>query len=627
MSTNPFRRGPGCRCSDVRLVAIVTCGALVSLVGLGSTGQSAIAAAPVLPTVSSVAAEVSNPGLNDVQIAWGDYGSWAAGQVLTPGGVAAEVVPPTMPVAATGGGTWPVSYRVMVCSATCPQPPPLTDAPGVYSAYVLGPWWRPTPSPTISNAGPTITSAATTLGQGVTLHVDNSAHLDAAEVIVHRDGAYVGVIAANATSFTDTVTSSGFPPPFDTNRTQTYTLAACYSDCLTPMAQVSLGPPATAPNPDPVPDAVTNLAITSVGHETVNVSWTPPANVSSIVRDYIVMAHTADGSVLGVSSGVQIVCATCTVASLTGLPDGVPISVQVAADTDKNGVAAATAFVTPGPLVHPGPPTGTSVVAGNGEAIITWVAPNTAVDQYVVVAFDGRTYVGFRAPTCATCTTISYPGLHNGHNYAFAIFAHNAMGYSIPASTNTVTPGETPTALVAHAGLTTVDLSWTPPGGAPVDRYVVLAYDGTLFAGFQAPGCGACTTLTYPGLTTGHTYTFAVFPHTASGFGAAAASPAVTTGPSLPTNQSGQVGSLAATVSGNRATITWTAPPNAAIDGYTITLADNRSSTTIQPSCGARCTSYTAIGLYPADQYVVIVAPRNSTSASQASAITINTPA
>ena len=617
----------------MKLFAIVSCGALVSLVGLGPRAQAAMAASsPVLPTVSSVAADVSNPGLSDVQIAWGDYGSWAAGQVLTPGGLAADVVPPSTPVAASGdGGAWPASYRVMACGASCPQPPPLADGPGVYSGYVLGPWWRPAPSATISNPGPTITSATTILGQGVTLHVDNSVHLDAAEVIVTRDGGYVGTMAANATSFVDPVSSSGFPSSFDNNNTQTYALAACYSDCLTPMAQVSQGPATTAPNPDPVPDAVTNLAVTSLGHAAVHVTWTPPANVASIIRDYIVTVHKADGSILGVRNAVQIVCATCTAASLTGLPDGIPVSVQVAADTDKNGVPAATPFVTPGPLVHPGPPSGTTVVTGDGEATVAWVGPNAAVDRYVVVAFDGKTYVGFRTPTCATCTTITYPGLHNGHTYAFAIFAHNATGYSVPASTGTATPGETPTVVTAHAGATTVDLSWTPVAGATVDRFAVLAYDGTRFAGFQATPCGTCTTLTYTGLTTGHLYTFAVFPHTSAGYGAAAASPAVTTGPPLPTNQSGQVGNLAATMSGNRATISWTAPPNAAIDGYTITLVgngpDDRSPTTIQPPCGARCTSYTATGLYPGNQYIVIVAPLNTTSASQASAITINIPA
>lgn len=184
-------------------------------------------------------------------------------------------------------------------------------------------------------------------------------------------------------------------------------------------------------------------------------------------------------------------------------------------------------------LAPPGSPPNVTATGDNEAAYVSWSQPATAggagVDGYKVVALPSRATV---VAPCGECTTVYFTGLTNGNSYSFAVYAHNAHGYSlVPAMSAGVrpeaSPEPAPTApqyVSATSNGLSATISWTPPsstGGAPMDRYMIQAYDDTLSVpGAQFPyyagaiyACGACTTATFAGLTNGDTYHFAVYAH------------------------------------------------------------------------------------------------------------------
>jgi hypothetical protein len=81
-----------------------------------------------------------------------------------------------------------------------------------------------------------------------------------------------------------------------------------------------------------------------------------------------------------------------------------------------------------------------------GAAALSWLAPasdgGAAIDGYLVQAFDvttsGVQFAGQQTTTCGPCTTSTYGGLIPSHSYVFNIYAHNIVGYSPVAASNTV---------------------------------------------------------------------------------------------------------------------------------------------------------------------------------------------
>ncbi|MCZ7526403.1 MAG: S8 family serine peptidase [Acidimicrobiia bacterium] len=90
----------------------------------------------------------------------------------------------------------------------------------------------------------------------------------------------------------------------------------------------------------------------------------------------------------------------------------------------------------------PGPPTGVSASAGDGQATVSWTAPSsdggTPITRYAVTASPG----GNRVETGGGTTTAVVTGLANGTAYTFTVTAGNALGEG-PASapSSPVTPG------------------------------------------------------------------------------------------------------------------------------------------------------------------------------------------
>jgi len=192
----------------------------------------------------------------------------------------------------------------------------------------------------------------------------------------------------------------------------------------------------------------------------------------------------------------------------------------------------------------PGAPLNVTATADDEAAYVSWSAPSSdggaAIDAYKVVA--GATGATVLAP-CAQCTTVYFSGLTNGASYSFAVYAHNAVGWSLlPGVSRSVTPQAplepapgAPRDVRATASGMTATISWGTPasaGGAPIDRYLIVAYDDNLsmpgatypyYAG-SAYACGTCTSATFGGLTSGNQYHFYVFAHNRYSYSPGAAS-------------------------------------------------------------------------------------------------------
>ena len=133
---------------------------------------------------------------------------------------------------------------------------------------------------------------------------------------------------------------------------------------------------------------------------------------------------------------------------------------------------------------------------GNGTITLTWHAPTSSggatIDKYAVqVSLTGTTGWGtLGSPATTSYTATSMP---NGTKLFFRIVAHNAAGYGKSSSVVNVVPRTVPGALVDCSatqpygpGTTTMWVAWSYPmsnGGAPIDYFVVEAWDSAGYAG------------------------------------------------------------------------------------------------------------------------------------------------
>ena len=156
----------------------------------------------------------------------------------------------------------------------------------------------------------------------------------------------------------------------------------------------------------------------------------------------------------------------------------------------------------------PGPPTGVSAVAGNGQAVVAFTPPTSAggtpITSYTVTAFPGA------IQAAGTQSPITVGGLTNGTSYTFTVTATNAAGTgAASAPSAAVTPATVPGApmlvnATAGVGQAIVDFNPPPNGGAAITLYTVVASPGGITA------TGSARPVTVTGLTNGTAYSFTV---------------------------------------------------------------------------------------------------------------------
>jgi len=269
--------------------------------------------------------------------------------------------------------------------------------------------------------------------------------------------------------------------------------------------------------------------------------------------------------------------------------------------TNANGdspESAASPAVTP--ARQPGPPTGATATAGDGQASVSFTAPasngGSAITSYTVTSAPG----GLTA-TCPGSPCV-VTGLTNGTSYTFTVHATNGIGDSPESATSAaVTPTGAPvapTSVTVTPADESVKVSFPVPGdaGSTITGYQVSTDGGLTWATLNAATAGGVVRGTVTGLVNGVTYSIEVRAVNANGVGGASAAQPVTpaTLPDAPTGVSAVRGDASAQVS-------FTAPISdggSAITSYTVTSAPGGLTATCPASpCQitglANGTSYT----------------------------------
>ncbi len=155
-----------------------------------------------------------------------------------------------------------------------------------------------------------------------------------------------------------------------------------------------------------------------------------------------------------------------------------------------DGAASAVATATPMvPVDAPGPVTGLTATAGDGQVMLSWTGPTTggAVDSYEYSMNGGVSWMPITDSDAET-TEHTVMDLTNGQDYSFIVRAVNSAGNSASneiSSTPMMTPAPAaPASISATAGDGQVTLTWAVVEGA--DSYEYSKDGGTAWAAIPA---------------------------------------------------------------------------------------------------------------------------------------------
>jgi hypothetical protein len=268
--------------------------------------------------------------------------------------------------------------------------------------------------------------------------------------------------------------------------------------------------------------------VASAGSDGVTVTWTPPADDSTVTH-YEVITNGWQGEL---PPPVVTYSPTTNSAVVANLINGNTYNFQVSAhnavgsgpnSSASNAVVPATGLAAP--------TIGTATPDGMGGVAVSWTPPaadgGSPVTGYVVTPYVG--YFAF-PPTVfnSTATTQSITNLQAGQTFRFRVRAINSASSSTYSKvTNAITAPQpmapqAPTGATAVAGNGQATVSWTAPshnGGSAITSYVVTAYVGYYPIATRDFDSNA-TTQIFTGLTNGTTYRFRVQANNDFGTGA-----------------------------------------------------------------------------------------------------------
>lgn len=208
---------------------------------------------------------------------------------------------------------------------------------------------------------------------------------------------------------------------------------------------------------------------------------------------------------------------------VSNLPAGHPYksSPPMSAPTDADKITS-TATI----LNLPTRPIPSTIVTSNARALLRWQPPlsdgGSAITSYTISS----------QPSVSTITTTStiynYIGLTNDTSYTFYVQANNAVGNSLQAAWDPVTPlpdpASAPSSISVVAGNTVANVSWLPPasnGGGIISSYMIVASPG----GATTSVLGNLSSATLTGLANGSNYTLSLTAVNSVGNGVAATVP------------------------------------------------------------------------------------------------------
>ena len=205
----------------------------------------------------------------------------------------------------------------------------------------------------------------------------------------------------------------------------------------------------TAPIEPTVPSAPTDVKAEVVtGESQATVSFAAPAySGGSSITGYTVTSNPGGITATGTGSPITV----------TGLTYGIAYTFTVSAINAIGSSIDSAPSNRVVPMEHvsvPDTPTRVTAAAGNGEATVSFTAPDrdggSPITGYTVIASPGgRTAFGTGSP-------ITMTGLSNGTTYTFTVIAVNAAGSSASsAPSNAVIPRDSSTNSGNGSGLTT----------------------------------------------------------------------------------------------------------------------------------------------------------------------------